>query len=86
VFSNAKEGGENKQIVDEKLKVIKNGFRYRVLFEEYNVDHCAQYSYMLYFVLSRLVYAIILVFMYEHSDWQLFTVETMIAIVSEWLS
>jgi len=51
---------ESKAIVDEKIKIIKNGFRYRTLFDDYNVKSIWQYGFSVWFFAQRLAYAYVL--------------------------
>jgi hypothetical protein len=71
VFSSGSQNVQNNQVVLEKVTIIKNNFRYKVLFEEYNIDSMFQYGYMIYFTLSKAAYAIILTQLYEYPDYQL---------------
>jgi uncharacterized membrane protein len=73
---------ENKLAIQEKVKDIKNSFRARTLFEEYNTDNIFQYGYVVVFLGSRLVYAVILSKYPNQPDWQLFIMAAMSAVVS----
>lgn len=68
--------------IREKTKIIRNDFRNKVLFEEYNNDNVFQYGFMLMFSFKRIIYAVVIAKMHGNVDYQLFIMASTSAVVS----
>lgn len=64
------------------MKIIRNNFRNKVLFEEYKIESMFQYGYMMQFCAQRLIFAIVVAKLYTNVDYQIFIITTMSALVS----
>lgn len=68
--------------LNDKVRIIRNNFRTKVLFEEYHIDSYWQYGFMMQFCVTRLVYAYVLAKMYSNVDFQIYIMTVMSVAVS----
>ena len=71
-------------MLNDKVKIIRNNYRTKVLFEEYHIDGIWQYGFMIFFCGQRVIYAAVLAKLYNHPDMQVFIMAAVSAVVTSW--
>eukprot|EP00347_Sterkiella_histriomuscorum_P005840 403355069 len=80
------QNAQNKKVVEDKVKIIRNNFRNKVLFEEYKIDNFYQYGYMMQFCAQRLIFAIVVAKLHYNVDYQLFVITSMSALTMTYIA